>query len=90
MLVGTRPLWDELLALEPLTNIELEEQTLSFERLGVLRDAATLQQLFDLLSDMADVLEQRAAPLAQKSSGNPTNAHTMSATWSSEASINVR
>jgi hypothetical protein len=90
MLVGTRPLWDELLALEPLTNIELEEQTLSFERLGVLRDAATLQQLFDLLSDIADVLEQQAATLVQKSSGNPASTHTMSIIWSSEASPNIR
>jgi hypothetical protein len=90
-LVGTRPLWDELLALGPLTNIELEGQTLSFERLGLLRDVATLHHLFDLLSDMADVLEHRAAPLlAQRSSGNPASAHTMSATWSSEASPSIK
>jgi hypothetical protein len=90
-LVGTRPLWDELLALEPLTNIELEEQTLSFERLGVLHDASTLNQLFDLLSDIADVLERQAASLLdQSSSGNPASAHTMSVIWSTEASPKIR
>lgn len=90
-LVGTRPLWDGLLALEPLTNIELEEQTLSFERLDVLRDASTLNQLFDLLSDIADVLERQAAPLLdQNNSGNPASAHTMNVTWSTEASPNIR
>jgi hypothetical protein len=91
MLVGTQPLWDELLALEPLTNIELEEHILSFERLGVLRDTETLNQLFDVLSTIADVLEQQAAPLLdQRNSGNPANAHTMSIICSTEASPNIR
>jgi hypothetical protein len=91
MLVSTQPLWDELLALEPLTNIELEEHILSFERLGVLRDTETLNQLFDVLSTIADVLEQQAAPLLdQRGSGNPANAHTMSIICSTEASPNIR
>jgi hypothetical protein len=36
------------------------------------------------------VLEQQAATLVQKSSGNPASTHTMSIIWSSEASPNIR
>jgi hypothetical protein len=90
-LVSTQPLWNNLLMLEPLTNIELEGETLSFERLGVLRDSASLQQLFDLLSDMADVLEQRAAPLlAQGNTGYSASTHSMSVKCITAASANVR
>jgi hypothetical protein len=44
-----------------------------------------------VLSTIADVLEQQAAPLLdQRNSGNPANAHTMSIICSTEASPNIR
>jgi hypothetical protein len=56
------PLWERLLQLVPLVTIELEGQTLVFEQLGVLDDAAYLHELFDLLVDLADSIELRLAP----------------------------
>lgn len=58
-LSSNRLLWEQLQQLERLTNIELDGDTLSFEQLGVLTDAEQLQQLFDLLSDIVDMFEQR-------------------------------
>jgi hypothetical protein len=63
VLPHTRPLWDRLLALEPLINIELDGHTLSFDRLGVLTDVDELHALFELLSDLADSIEQRESLL---------------------------
>jgi hypothetical protein len=56
---ANRPLWDSLLDLQALTNIELDENRLLFEQLGVLTDVDQLHRLCDLLSDIADTLEQR-------------------------------
>jgi hypothetical protein len=55
------PLWQRLLALQTLSNIELENQRLSFEQLGLLYDVEHLRQLLDVLCDMADLMQQRDA-----------------------------
>jgi hypothetical protein len=60
-LVASHPLWEELLALEPLVSIELDDTTIFFERLGVVTDAAHLLTIFDLLSRVADVAEEAQA-----------------------------
>lgn len=52
------PLKERLLELRPLANIELEKQTLSFEQLGTVTDVAYLQDVMDLLSDLADAIER--------------------------------
>lgn len=56
-LLSSGPLWEQLQHLEALTNIELDGATLTFEQMGVLRDAAQLQKYFDLLSDIATLIE---------------------------------
>lgn len=51
-------LQDRLLALRPFGNIELSGQALYFEQLGVLKDVEYLNFIFDLLSDLADLIEK--------------------------------
>lgn len=52
------PLQAKLLKLDALVNIELDGRVLYFEQLGPLRDVEYLQFLFELLSDLADMIER--------------------------------
>lgn len=58
-LVSAKTVWPILEKLEHLVSLELNGNTLSFEQTGILRDVEQLQSLFDLLSDLADMIEQR-------------------------------
>lgn len=58
-LVSAKTVWPILEKLENLVSLELNGNILSFEQTGILRDVEQLQSLFDLLSDLADMIEQR-------------------------------
>jgi hypothetical protein len=66
-LLADKPLWSRLLALKPLVSIECDEMTLIFETLGVIRDVEYLTMLVDLLSDVADTIEQTSLRTAASS-----------------------
>ncbi len=57
-LLSSGALWEQLQHLEMLTNIELDGTTIVFEQMVVLRDATQLQVFFDLLSEIATLIEQ--------------------------------
>jgi hypothetical protein len=73
-LLSSGPLWERLQHLETLTSIELDGATLVFEQMGVLRDAAQLQAFFELLSNIATLIEEshvaaRQTPPVQRRAG---------------------
>ena len=53
-----QPLYNNLLELPEMVNIELQENKLRFDQLGVLEDVDYLIFLFDLLTDLARIIEQ--------------------------------
>ena len=67
---SNKPLYSNLLELPEMVNIELQENKLRFDQLGVLQDVNYLVFLFDLLTDLAQVIEQgshtKLAGLLQK------------------------
>lgn len=50
--------WSEAARLQQITTIEFEQSTLVFEQIGLLRDVGKLHMIYDLLSDLADTIEQ--------------------------------
>lgn len=56
-LYHTQPVRDQLSHLETLINIELEDDKLQFDSLGVLGDIEFLHNMFNLLSDLANIVE---------------------------------
>ena len=48
---------DNLLKLKEMVNIELDGQKLRFDQLGIIDDVEYLHFLFDLLSDVADMID---------------------------------
>lgn len=56
-LMSNKPIWSKLLKLDRLTSIELEGQTLHLEQMGILQDVDELQGYFELLSGLANMLE---------------------------------
>ncbi len=57
-LMINKPIWSKLLKLDRLTSIELEGRALHFEQMGVLQNVDELEAYFNLLSGLADMLEQ--------------------------------
>lgn len=65
-LTSNTHIWSALLSLPRLTTIEVDNNTLVFEQLDVLTDVEHLHFLFDLLSDIADTLEQTEDTLGKQ------------------------
>lgn len=59
-LLSRQPVWSNLLQLDTLTTIELEDRMLMLEQVGVIVDVEQLQRMFDLLSDLAEIIQQQA------------------------------
>jgi len=53
-----KPLYSNLLTLPKMVNIELQKNKLRFDQLGILQDVDYLIFLFDMLTDLAQVIEQ--------------------------------
>lgn len=58
-LLAAKGLWSDFLALERLTSVELDGQRLSLDQMGEVTDADELEHLFELLSEMGDLVEVR-------------------------------
>ncbi len=67
---SNKPLYNNLLKLPEMVNIELQKNELRFDQLGILQDVDYLIFLFDLLTDLARIIEhgnyRKLSALTQK------------------------
>lgn len=54
-----RILWDEITRLKQLTTIEITQDEILFEKAGIERNVGHLHLIYDLLSDVADMLQRQ-------------------------------